>query len=173
MLATIQPLAERLARNAARPEGAVPASPTYEAAEHTVQQAVQWLRLIIESTGAVIIAIGLVVAGVAFVRALVRQRDPRYATEGYNGVRLTLARYLALSLEFQLGSDILSTAVAPGWEQIGKLGAIAIIRTALNHFLGKEMREEAGRAPPRDQGESGEPAEDGAPPWRRPGAGAR
>lgn len=59
----------------------------------------------------------------------------------YNDIRLTLARFLALALEFELGADILSTAVAPTWDQIGKLGAIAVIRTALNYFLTREMRE--------------------------------
>ena len=53
-----------------------------------------------------------------------------------------LARYLALALEFQLGADILSTAVAPTWNEIGQLGAIAIIRTALNYFLSREMKDE-------------------------------
>jgi uncharacterized membrane protein len=82
----------------------------------------------------------------AGVRAVVSRRNqPENATEGYNGVRLTLARYLALALEFQLGADILSTAIAPTWDQIGKLGAIAVIRTALNFFLGREMNEEARR----------------------------
>jgi uncharacterized membrane protein len=62
--------------------------------------------------------------------------------ERYNEIRLTPARFLALALEFQLGADILSTAIAPSWDQIGKLGAIAVIRTALNYFLTREMREE-------------------------------
>jgi len=62
--------------------------------------------------------------------------------ENYNKIRLLLARYLALALEFQLGADILSTAISPSWDQIGKLGAIAVIRTALNYFLSMEMREE-------------------------------
>ena len=53
-----------------------------------------------------------------------------------------LARYLAMALEFQLGADILSTAVAPSWNEIGKLGAIAVIRTTLNYFLSREMQEE-------------------------------
>lgn len=57
-------------------------------------------------------------------------------------IRLTLARYLALALEFQLGADIISTAVAPTWEEIGKLGAIAVIRTGLNFFLSQELKEE-------------------------------
>lgn len=141
-------LGSGLAQHAETP---VATSPAFEGAEHTVEQAVQWLRLVIESTGALIIALGIAIAAVAFVRAFRRQRDPAFAAEGYNGVRLTLARYLALALEFQLGADILSTAVAPTWTAIGKLGAIAIIRTALNYFLGKEMREEAGRAELRDQ----------------------
>jgi uncharacterized membrane protein len=118
----------------------------FDVAERIVESAVGWLRLIIESTGALIIGLGLVIAFYAFVQAFRRRHDPANATDGYNGVRLTLARYLALALEFQLGADILSTAVAPTWTAIGKLGAIAIIRTALNFFLGREMREEAGRA---------------------------
>jgi uncharacterized membrane protein len=61
-------------------------------------------------------------------------------------VRLSLARYLALALELQLGADILSTAVAPSWDQIGKLGAIAAIRTSLNFFLMRELQE-AGEMP--------------------------
>ena len=52
-----------------------------------------------------------------------------------------VAGYLALALELQLACDILSTAVAPTWERIGKLAAIAVIRTALNFFLSREMRE--------------------------------
>ena len=117
----------------------------FELAEGTVQQSVQWLRLAVETTGALIVALGIVIALWAFVRTFFRRHDPAVAAEGYNGVRLTLARYLALALEFQLGADILSTAIAPTWEAIGKLGAIAVIRTVLNYFLGKEMKEEARR----------------------------
>lgn len=131
-------------------------SALFALAESGVQEVVRWLRLTIETTGAVIIAVGLVVAIYAFVRAFARRHDPSYAAEGYNGVRLSLARYLALALEFQLGADILSTAIAPTWTQIGKLGAIAVIRTALNYFLGKEMREEAGHAVLRDATEQRE-----------------
>jgi uncharacterized membrane protein len=57
----------------------------------------------------------------------------------FGAVRLTLARHLSLALEFQLAADILSTAIAPSWEQIGKLAAIAVIRTGLNLFLAREV----------------------------------
>ena len=112
-------------------------SPREGVVESTIINAVQWLRLIVETTGAVIISLGVVMAAYQFLRALVPPQ-----LESYNQIRLTLARYLALALEFQLGADILSTAIAPTWEQIGKLGAIAVIRTGLNYFLTREIREE-------------------------------
>lgn len=112
-----------------------------EKAEGLLIIAVQWLRLVVEATGAAVIALGIVVAVLLFLKALSTVR-----TANFTAVRLVLARYLALALEFQLGADILSTAVAPTWQQIGRLGAIAVIRTALNYFLSKEMREEHGVA---------------------------
>jgi uncharacterized membrane protein len=105
--------------------------------ESTIVNAVLWLKLAVETVGALVIGLGIVNAAYLFARALIPPQ-----VKNYNRVRLTLARYLALALEFQLGADILSTAVAPTWDQIGKLGAIAVIRTALNFFLTREMRDE-------------------------------
>lgn len=105
--------------------------------ENFVMTLVQWLRLGVEITGAAAIAIGSVISLYRFIRALLSRKET-----DFNAIRLTLARYLALALEFQLGADILSTAVAPNWQEIGKLGAIAVIRTGLNYFLSKEMEEE-------------------------------
>ena len=113
----------------------------HEVVEEIVINAVQWLKLGVETIGALVIALGVVLAWTQFMRGLLR-RQPA----DFNAIRLVLARYLALALEFQLGADILSTAVAPSWEQIGKLGAIAVIRTALNFFLSREMSEEQEQA---------------------------
>lgn len=54
-------------------------------------------------------------------------------------IRLALGRSLALALEFELGADILKTAVAPSWNDVGLLAAIAVLRTALNYFLEREL----------------------------------
>lgn len=111
--------------------------------EQTVQSIVQWLRLAVEAIGAAIIVLGVGVAIVLFLRSLLSRK----ATD-FNLIRLTLSRYLALALEFQLGSDLLSTAIAPTWDAIGRLAAIAAIRTGLNFFLSREMRDEQeGRSP--------------------------
>lgn len=111
-------------------------------AEEWVRLGVEWLRLLVEGLGAAIITVGLAVAlrGLA-AHWLERRRDD------FNPVRLAFARYLAMALEFQLAADILSTAVSPSWDQLGKLAVVAVIRTALNYFLTREIREERKPAP--------------------------
>ena len=111
-------------------------SPAEAGVEEIVVNLVLWLKLGIEALGALVIAVGALMAARRFMRG----PFPLGPAE-FDAVRHTLARFLALALEFQLGADILSTAVAPSWEAIGKLGAIAVIRTALNYFLSREMQE--------------------------------
>ena len=115
----------------------------FEHTQNFVLAGVEWLRLVVETFGALVIATGIVVAAIGLLRSLNSQ-----VRTDFSAVRLSFARYLALALEFQLAADILSTAVAPTWERIGKLGAIAVIRTGLNYFLTREMREEGHTAEP-------------------------
>jgi uncharacterized membrane protein len=104
----------------------------------------EWLRtgvdalvLLVEAAGAVVIFVGALLAAVQFLRALPHRRPEEFVP-----VRLTLGRFLALGLEFQLASDVLRTAVAPSFDELGKLAAVAAIRTVLNFFLAREIREE-------------------------------
>ncbi|MFP5329161.1 MAG: DUF1622 domain-containing protein [Alphaproteobacteria bacterium] len=62
-------------------------------------------------------------------------------------VWIRFATWIILSLEFTLGADIVRTAIAPSWDDIGKLAAIATIRTALNFFLARDIREMAKAKP--------------------------
>lgn len=55
-------------------------------------------------------------------------------------IRVRFGSTVAVSLELMLGADVLATAVAPSWNDIGKLAAIAVIRTALNYFLERELK---------------------------------
>ena len=112
-------------------------SPAGSGAEELVGTAVMWLVLMAEIVAAVLIGFGIVLTLARLIKVL---SQPKH--EGYEKTRLTLARFLALALEFQLAADVLATAVAPSWTQIGKLGAIAVIRTALNYFLAREIKEE-------------------------------
>jgi uncharacterized membrane protein len=55
---------------------------------------------------------------------------------------LRYGRWLVVGLTFQLAADIIESSTAPSWEAIGMLGAIAVIRTFLNYFLGRDIQEE-------------------------------
>ena len=54
---------------------------------------------------------------------------------------LRYARWLVAGLTIQLAADIVETASAPSWDEIGKLAAIAAIRTFLNFFLERDQHE--------------------------------
>ena len=112
-------------------------SPAEVGIEETLGNFILWIKLVVEMLGALLIAIG---AGLALSRLIKVFLKPTLG--GYEGTRLILARFLSLALEFQLAADILATTVAPTWTQVGKLAAIAVIRTGLNYFLAKEMKEE-------------------------------
>jgi uncharacterized membrane protein len=60
-------------------------------------------------------------------------------------IRLALGRSLTVALELLLAADILKTAVAPTWTDIGQLAAIAAIRTLLNFFLERELEKSKRR----------------------------
>ena len=106
--------------------------------ERWLSQTVDLLVRLVEAGGALIIFVGAMVAFVRFVVVGLRERR----TESFVPVRLGLGRFLALGLEFQLASDILRTAIAPTLREIAELAAVAAIRTALNYFLGREIKEE-------------------------------
>ena len=108
-----------------------------EEIEQVAVHTVMWLTLAIELVGAALIAWGCLVTTIDLIQAA-RNRH----MSSFTGLRLRLGRFLAMGLEFQLAADILATAVSPSWEELGKLAAIAAIRTALNFFLNLELKEQ-------------------------------
>ncbi len=88
--------------------------------------------------------IGLAAAQAIFMSLLlfVRRDTDQQAKEN---IRLNLGRWLAVALEFELAADILRTAVAPTWNEIGQLAAIIVLRTVLNYFLQQEIDKAAER----------------------------
>ena len=105
-------------------------------AEGALFAVLQLMRLVLDATAAFWIAVGFIYAVVNLVAVHLRGH-----VESFRSIRLRFSRYLSLALEFQLAADILSTAIAPTFQELGKLAIIAVIRTALNYFLSKEIRE--------------------------------
>ena len=102
------------------------------------------LSLVVEILGATIIGIALIQFVIGYVPTLLNKKQ--YVSNSL--LRVRFGSSLTLALELLLAADILQTAVAPTWEDIGKLAAIAAIRTTLNYFLEKELREIEKRVEP-------------------------
>ncbi len=84
-----------------------------------------------------------VVIGVALLQFLYRYSTNVFKpnTETINqNIRIQFGSSLTVALELLLGADILATAIAPTWDDIGKLAAIAVLRTSLNFFLERELK---------------------------------
>lgn len=98
----------------------------------------------IEAAAAVVIGLasveGVYRALLLFFRHRVAEQDAK------EQIRLRLGRWLAVALEFELAADILRTAIAPTWNEIGQLAAIVVLRTVLNFFLQKEIDKASARA---------------------------
>jgi len=110
--------------------------------ESALRLGVSLLVSFTEATAALIIFSGALVTFLRFIYSAVVRRQVQAFVEN----RLELGRFLALGLEFQLASDLLRTAVSPTFEEIGKLAAVAAIRTALNFFLSREIKTEREEA---------------------------
>ncbi|HVG12605.1 MAG TPA: DUF1622 domain-containing protein [Flavisolibacter sp.] len=96
-----------------------------------------YLSLGVEMLGAFVIFVGLLQFLRSYLPTLLRK--DQYADNTL--LRVRFGSSLTIALELLLAADILQTAVAPTWEEIGKLAAIAAIRTALNYFLERELKE--------------------------------
>jgi uncharacterized membrane protein len=112
--------------------------------EEIIKTVTMYLAGIVEVIAAAIIGLAAIQALYQYLKStLWLPKSPLSKEE----IRLTLGTQLALSLEFLLAADILETAVAPTWNDIGQLAAIAVLRTALNYFLERELKAEKRKEP--------------------------
>jgi uncharacterized membrane protein len=105
----------------------------------------EWLHLLTKDAVIVIDAMALfiVVFGTveAFLTGLWVAFPAPPANRRLRHVWLRYGRWLVAGLTFQLAADIIGTAIAPTWQEVGQLGAIAVIRTFLNYFLERDLAE--------------------------------
>lgn len=104
-------------------------------AEGLLQEFAMFLKVFLEGIAILTVAIALILT----LRKIFHLwRRDRVLQET---IRLELGVVLALALEFLLAADIVGTAISPSWDAVAKLAAITGIRTFLNFFLQREVRE--------------------------------
>lgn len=96
----------------------------------------KYLSSTVEVLAALVIGIALLKFLYKYVRHLLNPDD------GITNqtIRIHFGSALTVALELLLAADILATAIAPTWDDIGKLASIAVLRTALNYFLERELK---------------------------------
>src|ERR1700753_852674 len=102
--------------------------------QELLRQIAEWIAVLVEGAAAFIIAYGALEAVIGAVRSVAQKRSK-------SGLRkdtwMRFGVWLLLGLEFELAADIVRTAAAPSWTDIGQLAAIGLIRTFLNFFFGE------------------------------------
>ncbi len=86
----------------------------------------------------IVILIGITKALIIYVKDILLEKK---SYEALQESRLEVGHAFSLGLAFLIGASILKTIIAPTWDDIGKLAAIIAIRTALNYFLLRDVKD--------------------------------
>jgi len=103
--------------------------------EHGIHQLAEYVALMVNAFAILAIAIGSLQGAIGLSRRLLTNASEDELRPHW----LALGRWLVAGLTFQLAADIVETTLAPTWDDIGKLAAIAVVRTVLNYFLDRDM----------------------------------
>jgi uncharacterized membrane protein len=114
----------------------------------------EWLILVSENAIVVIDAFALVVIVVGTVECFIAGLRVMFSSPSGHERRdiwLRYARWLVAGLTFQLAADIIETSITTGWDAVGRIAAVAVIRTFLNYFLERDLSETRERQRESDQ----------------------
>jgi len=95
--------------------------------------------------------VAVVVSTVEVCVAVVRIRPFKASGHALRAVWLNYARWLVGALSLQLAADIIETSISTSWDTIGRVASIAVIRTALNFFLDRDVEEKRALQRPDDR----------------------
>jgi len=112
-----------------------------EIAEQVLVPLATAVRLVLEALSVLAVLSGLI----AIASQALPRLGHRLLSRPSNRARLTFGSWLALALEFQLGADIVATTTSPSEANLIQLAVVAVIRTFLNVFLGREIEAELRR----------------------------
>jgi uncharacterized membrane protein len=97
--------------------------------------ATEYAIVFIDALALIIVLIAVVEAFVSGLNLMLRHPDGHERRH----VWLRFARWLVAALTFQLAADIIETSITQDWMSIGRIAAIAAVRTFLNYFLERDL----------------------------------
>ncbi len=103
-----------------------------ESIENVFIAVVRLCILLIELAGMGVIVLSMVRGFIGFLK----KRD---------GTRIALAQGIMLALEFKIGSEVLRSVIVSGWNELGTLAAVILLRSLLTLLLHWEIGAEERR----------------------------
>lgn len=100
--------------------------------KQTFHSIISVIIYILESFGVIVITYGAAYSFFRFISTRSKGRE----------IRLTFAYYIVFALEFKLASEILKTVIARSLEELYTIGAIILLRAALNYMIHWEIKQE-------------------------------
>jgi len=104
-----------------------------------------WLAIVsepaialIDGLALLVILVGTLEVSVTVVRASFKPLGDQLSPQAW----VRYARWLVAGLTFQLAADIIETSISTSWQTIGRVGAVAVIRTFLNYFLERDVEQQ-------------------------------
>jgi uncharacterized membrane protein len=94
--------------------------------------------VLIDFIAMIVVAFGTVQAVIGAVKLMA---PPEPVPHERRAVWLRYAHWLVAGLTFQLAADIIETSITTSWEAVGRIAAVAVIRTFLNYFLEHDLGE--------------------------------
>jgi uncharacterized membrane protein len=94
--------------------------------------------VVIDALALLVILIGTIEVSFTVARAAFRPLGEQLARQAW----LRYARWLVAGLTLQLAADIIETSISTSWQTIGRVAAIAVIRTFLNYFLERDVEQQ-------------------------------
>ena len=92
----------------------------------------------IDGIALLVILVGTVEVSVTVVRTAFQPLGEQLARRTW----LRHARWPVAALTFQLAADIIETSISTSWQSIGRVGAVAVIRTFLSYFLERDVEQQ-------------------------------
>ena len=105
--------------------------------EPLLHEMAYYVALTIEAIAILVIAMGTFQAVAGIVRAVFSPRADN--VDRLRAVWLEYSHWLVAGLTLQLAADVVNTSFSTTWDEVGRLAAVAAIRTFLSYFLDREV----------------------------------
>jgi len=108
---------------------------------HEIHLVLEWLAVVIDLTGALIMVWAFVAAVIAVLRSAFSAGDEHSRIRSMQVARCGLGVKLVFALELMIISDLFHTIISRSVDDLILVGGLVVIRTAIAYFLNKEITE--------------------------------